>query len=90
MSVAGRLCGVTHFAVKWLDTGCGCNKVSSVMSEPFKKWQCIVCGFIYDEAEGLPEEGIPPGTRWEDVPEDWECPECGAGKADFEMVEIEA
>ena len=42
-----------------------------------KKWQCIVCGFVYDEAEGLEEEGIAPGTLWEDVPEDWVCPECG-------------
>ncbi len=53
-----------------------------------RKWQCIVCGFIYDEEKGLPEEGIPPGTRWEDIPDDWVCPECGAGKEDFEMVEI--
>ena len=53
-----------------------------------KKWLCIVCGVIYDEAEGWPQDGIPPGTRWEDVPEDWKCPECGVGKADFEMLEI--
>lgn len=53
-----------------------------------KKWECIICGFIYDEAAGLPEEGIAPGTSWNDVPDDWECPECGVGKADFEMVEI--
>ena len=50
------------------------------------KWQCIVCGFIYDEAEGWPEDGIAPGTRWEDVPDDWECPDCGVGKDDFEMI----
>ena len=53
-----------------------------------KTWQCIVCGFIYDEAEGWEEEGIAPGTKWEDVPEDWVCPECGVGKADFEMMEV--
>lgn len=53
-----------------------------------KKWQCIICNFVYDEAEGWPRDGIPPGTRWEDVPDDWVCPDCGAGKADFEMVEI--
>ena len=53
-----------------------------------KKWQCIVCGWIYDEAEGCEEEGIAPGTRWEDVPEDFVCPECGVGKEDFEMIEI--
>ena len=42
-----------------------------------KTWQCIVCGFIYDEAKGLPEDGIAPGTVWADVPENWECPDCG-------------
>jgi rubredoxin len=53
-----------------------------------KKWQCLLCGFIYDEAAGLPQEGIAPGTRWEDVPGDWACPDCSAVKADFEMAEI--
>lgn len=53
-----------------------------------KKYQCIVCGYIYDEAAGDPAEGIAPGTRWADIPEDWACPECGVAKADFEMVEI--
>jgi rubredoxin len=53
-----------------------------------KKWQCEVCGFIYDEAVGIPEDGIAPGTQWEDVPEDWTCPDCGAPKSDFKMVEI--
>jgi rubredoxin len=53
-----------------------------------KKWQCFFCSFIYDEALGLPEEGIAPGTAWEDVPEDFICPECGATKADFAMMEI--
>lgn len=53
-----------------------------------KKWQCIVCGFIYDEAEGWPEDGIAPGTPWEKVPENWLCPDCGVGKSDFEMIEI--
>lgn len=54
----------------------------------FKVWQCILCGFVYDEAEGMPAEGIAPGTRWEDVPDDWICPECSATKADFEMIEV--
>ena len=53
-----------------------------------KKWQCILCGFIYDEATGLPAEGIAPGTRWEDVPADWTCPHCGATRADFDMIAI--
>ena len=51
-----------------------------------KTYQCIVCGFIYDEAAGLPEDGIAPGTRWDDIPTDWECPDCGVAKADFELV----
>jgi len=53
-----------------------------------KKWQCLVCSFIYDEELGLPEEGIAPGTRWDDIPDDWMCPDCGVGKEDFEMAEI--
>lgn len=53
-----------------------------------KKYQCIICGWIYDETVGCPEEGLPAGTRWEDIPDDWLCPECGVGKADFEMIEI--
>lgn len=52
-----------------------------------RKWQCMICGFVYDEAEGLPEEGIPPGTRWEELPADWVCPECGAPKIDFDPIE---
>ena len=52
-----------------------------------RKWMCLVCGFIYREADGLPD--IAPGTAWEDVPEDWTCPDCGAAKADFEMLEFE-
>ncbi|WDY60157.1 FAD-dependent oxidoreductase [Pseudomonas sp. PSKL.D1] len=52
------------------------------------KWECLVCGFFYDEALGRPEDGIAAGTRWEDVPQDWYCPECGVGKADFEMVRL--
>src|SRR5690554_4874454 len=54
----------------------------------YRTWMCVVCGFIYDEAAGLPEEGIPPGTRWEDVPEDWTCPDCGVTKDDFEMMAL--
>jgi rubredoxin len=54
----------------------------------FKKWQCVLCGFAYDEALGLPDEGIAPGTRWTDVPDTWICQDCGAGKSDFEMVEV--
>jgi rubredoxin-NAD+ reductase len=52
--------------------------------EPYKKYQCGTCGFVYDEAEGLPEAGFPPGTRFEDIPDTWECPDCGMSKAQFE------
>jgi rubredoxin len=54
-----------------------------------RTWQCEVCGFIYNEAEGLPDEGIAPGTAWEDIPEDWACPDCGSEKSAFEMVVID-
>ena len=49
-----------------------------------KKYVCTVCGYVYDEAEGAPDEGIEPRTKWEDIPEDWTCPMCGASKSEFE------
>jgi rubredoxin len=54
----------------------------------YKTWQCVLCAFVYDEAAGMPEDGIAPGTRWEDVPESFGCPDCSAKKADFEMIEF--
>jgi rubredoxin len=48
------------------------------------KYLCSVCGFEYDEASGIPESGIVPGTKWEDLSDDWVCPLCGAGKSEFE------
>ncbi|MEN9449551.1 MAG: Rubredoxin [Pseudomonadota bacterium] len=54
----------------------------------FRKYMCLLCGYVYDEEQGWEEDGIPPGTRWEDVPLTWRCPECGAMKEDFEMVEL--
>ena len=53
-----------------------------------KTWMCLICGWIYDEALGVPEDGIAPGTPWSEVPINWTCPECGARKEDFEMVNI--
>jgi rubredoxin len=61
---------------------------SAPVDAPLRTFMCVVCGFIYSEAEGWPEDGIAPGTRWEDVPETWTCPDCGVTKDDFEMVEI--
>jgi len=57
------------------------------MTTPFKKWQCMSCGEIYDEELGLPDEGIPAGTRFGDIPEDWVCPACGMDKSDFVILE---
>lgn len=54
-----------------------------------RKWMCVVCGYIYDEAIGVPDEGIAAGTRWEDVPDTWTCPDCGTTKDDFEMIELD-
>ena len=55
----------------------------------FKTYMCLICGWVYDEAAGLPDEGIAPGTlKWKDVPINWTCPECGARKDDFEMMAI--
>lgn len=52
-------------------------------------WQCMLCAFTYDEAKGLPDEGIAPGTPWEDVPEDWICPDCATSKSEFQMCVVE-
>ena len=57
------------------------------VSEP-RTWMCLICGWIYDEASGDVEHGIPAGTPWAAVPMNWTCPECGARKEDFEMVQI--
>jgi rubredoxin len=59
-----------------------------VSAEDFKQWVCVICGWVYDEAAGLPDEGIAPGTRWADVPADWRCPLCDVGKEDFALVEF--
>lgn len=47
-------------------------------------WICVVCGLVYDPVLGLPEDGIPAGTAFEDIPDDWSCPDCGVSKEDFE------
>jgi rubredoxin len=53
-----------------------------------KTWMCLICGWIYDENEGDAAHGLAPGTPWAQVPMNWTCPECGARKEDFEMVQI--
>lgn len=51
------------------------------------KWECTICGYVYDPAQGDPNADISPGTAFEDLPDDWVCPDCGADKAMFEKVE---
>lgn len=52
----------------------------------FEKYECTICGWTYDQAQGLPEYGIAPGTPWEDIPAEFECPDCGIGKDYFEKL----
>ena len=54
----------------------------------YKTYMCLLCGFIYEEENGWPQDGIAPGTKWDDIPDDWVCPECDATKIDFQMIEI--
>ena len=56
--------------------------------EPYRSWQCRTCGYIYNEQAGAPDEGLAPGTRWAEIPDDWVCPDCGTAKSDFDMVEV--
>lgn len=51
-----------------------------------EKWTCIVCGYVYDEAVGDSDSGIAPGTKFEDLPDDWVCPVCGVSKDQFEKA----
>ncbi len=51
-----------------------------------EKWTCVVCGYVYDEAVGDPDSGIAPGTKFEDLPDDWVCPVCGVSKDQFEKA----
>ncbi len=76
----------THYVIEL--TGLFSLMTTSEATAKPRTWMCLICGWIYDEAAGLPDEGIAPGTRWDDVPPNWTCPECGARKEDFELVEI--
>ena len=61
--------------------------LNSLIYNKMKKYECNVCGWVYDPAVGDPDNGINPGTAFEDLPDDWTCPECGVGKDDFSPVE---
>ncbi len=52
-----------------------------------KKYVCQICGYVYDEAVGDPGNGVAAGTTWENVPEDWVCPDCGVGKDQFALMQ---
>lgn len=78
-------CG-TH---AWQTTRCFLRlQINHVNDTDYKTYMCIICGWVYEEEKGAPAEGLAPGTRWEDIPEFWVCPDCGAGKEDFDMVEL--
>lgn len=61
--------------------------VSSNTIKQMIKYQCTVCGFVYDPEEGDPDGGIAPGTAFEDIPDNWHCPVCGVSKSDFEPID---
>lgn len=63
--------------------------IEVIVDQNFKKYMCLLCGYVYDEAQGWPQEGIAPGTKWEEIPPNWRCPDCGAVKEDFEMVVVD-
>ena len=58
-----------------------------VLDEGTGKYICSICGYVYDPAKGDPDSGIQPGTPFESIPDDWECPVCGVGKEEFSAVE---
>jgi rubredoxin len=64
----------------------GAGLSSEERTDRMEKWQCLLCGYIYDPAAGDPTQGIAPGTPFEDLPDDWECPDCGASKEEFEKM----
>lgn len=72
----------------WVDTMQAFYRQCPLNMTDTKTWMCLICGWIYDEAAGDPEHGVAPGTPWAQVPMNWTCPECGARKEDFEMVQI--
>jgi rubredoxin len=63
------------------------NDGQPVREAGMRKYICTICNYIYDPAAGMPEDGIVPGTAFEDIPDDWVCPDCGVSKGDFEILE---
>ena len=63
------------------------KELSYLKEEKMDKYVCTLCGYVYDPAQGDPDSGVNPGTSFDDLPDDWECPVCGASKDDFEKEE---
>jgi rubredoxin len=72
--------------VDWATSLLSVHIRNSSESTRMAKWECLVCGWVYDEDIGDPDGGIAAGTKFEDLPDDWVCPMCGAGKDDFEAL----
>jgi rubredoxin len=80
---------VLHFPRGSANVQAAATKPQSAKNAPGTRvWQCMLCAFVYDEAKGMPDEGIAPGTPWEDVPETWYCPDCSASKSEFQMAQV--
>ena len=63
------------------------NREQDFRRQDVDKWECMACGYVYDPEVGDPDNGVAPGTAFEDIPEDWVCPECGVDKSMFEKVD---
>ncbi len=63
------------------------NRLEQIGDTKMAKYECLVCGWVYDEEKGDPDSGVAAGTKWDDLPDDWVCPMCGASKEDFELIE---
>lgn len=61
--------------------------MSATKETRVKKYRCLMCGYIYDPQVGDPDNGVAPGTAFDDLPDDWTCPDCGVGKDEFEPLE---
>lgn len=77
--------GVAGYCVEIMEE-CVVSEVVEVTD--YKSWVCLICGWIYNEEDGLPEEGIAPGTRFAAIPDEWRCPLCDVGKAEFAVVQF--
>jgi rubredoxin len=62
------------------------NPANPGKEERMKKYRCLMCGYVYDPAQGDPDQGVAPGTAFENLPGGWVCPDCGVGKDEFEVV----